>query len=63
MCIVSIYYIYIYALVIAQFRVQYDQYFPNFSYCAYLFHDQDRIFNESFPKRFYLLCPIAFLTL
>ena len=27
-----------YALVIAWFRVQYDQYFPSFSYFADLFH-------------------------
>ena len=29
----------VYALVIPQFRVQYDQYFPSFSYCADLFHE------------------------
>ena len=46
-CYVGVYnyipqYIYIicwYALVIARFRVQYDQYFPNFSCFAELFHE------------------------
>ena len=36
---IYIYTYYTYALVIARFRVQYDQYFPSFSYFADLFHE------------------------
>ena len=36
-----------YALVIARFRVQYDQYFPSFSYFADLFHEPLGEWNKS----------------
>ena len=36
-----------YALVIARFRLQHDQYFPNFSYFADLFHEPLGEWNNS----------------